>query len=265
MRFLTLILFCVITALNLSADSLDTAPIQEAFSDPETVEEAIHLEHERFKGSLLFILLCIPLAMLAIIRRFYPAELLEQWGAIQNQQVAAQQYRNREFALQGHNLILQSLFAVSISTWIVLFLQRVMGWWPMQIGLEQFLAVLLFVVLFSLARDLSRRLCARLFGAEEETGLFHLQIQALNALAGIVLIPFLFLMAFAQSSMAYAGAWISAVLLAVFIVWRTLNGLRLGIDVFRSNPIHFILYICTLEIAPILLTYSFVSDWYSLS
>ena len=73
-----------------------------------------------------------------------------------------------------------------------------------------------------------------------------------NILAGILLIPVNMLLAFGPGSMGYVMIIIGTIALGLLFLMRQTRGLMIGASVIATNPFQFFIYLCTIEILPVL-------------
>jgi hypothetical protein len=211
----------------------------------------------------LFLWLMGLVALLAVIRVQFARDVREWWRALWNRNLAHQLQRDREFALTPHGLLLFLLFVASLGTWCWLVLLRLNVSELPGLGRLTILSCVVAVMFVFFIRDALRRLTGLLFRAEEEMAFFGFEITLLQALAGGVLLPFLFVIGFAPEPVGVGGVWASLVLLVFLFGWRSLRGLQVGSGTLRHNGFAFVVYICTLEIAPIAVAVKGVSSWLS--
>ena len=94
-----------------------------------------------------------------------------------------------------------------------------------------------------------------LFNGEQAANSYIFIIFIINKMLGIVLLPFLVLLAFTTGDLYTISLSLSWILIAGLLVYRfilTYSAIRNEVKV---NPFHFILYILAFEVAPLLLVY----------
>jgi hypothetical protein len=72
---------------------------------------------------------------------------------------------------------------------------------------------------------------------------------------GILLLPFLVLLAFSVNGVYSSGLTLSLCLTGGLLVYRFVLSFAAVRNQVRVNPFHFFLYLCAFEIAPLLLIY----------
>lgn len=93
-----------------------------------------------------------------------------------------------------------------------------------------------------------------LFQKETEIGRYNFLMIIFNCVLGLFLVPFNFMIALGAESF-YQGLLVFWVLglVSIFYIYRTLRALNIGSKFLAGDQFHFLLYLCTVEVAPILL------------
>jgi hypothetical protein len=93
-----------------------------------------------------------------------------------------------------------------------------------------------------------------LFPIESEINRYNFLIIIFNCILGLFLVPFNFMIAFGSESF-YQGLLVFWVLglVSIFYIYRSLRALNIGTKFLVSDQFHFLLYLCTVEVAPVVL------------
>lgn len=94
-----------------------------------------------------------------------------------------------------------------------------------------------------------------LFPIESEARKYNFLIIVFNCVMGLFLVPFNLLIAFSAKTgiqQLFLVSWMLG-LVAIFYAYRSLRASAIGAKFLSQSPIHFLLYLCTVEIAPVLL------------
>jgi len=93
-----------------------------------------------------------------------------------------------------------------------------------------------------------------LFSKEQESRRYNFLIISFNCVLGFFLVPFNFLIAFSAKGdyQILLVFWMLG-LVTIFYAYRALRSAKIGSKILSSSPFHFLLYLCTVEIAPVLL------------
>lgn len=106
-----------------------------------------------------------------------------------------------------------------------------------------------------LSKHLMLGMVRSLFQVEAELRKYNFLIVIFNCVLGLFLVPFNLLIAFsakAGSQQLLLVSWMLG-LVAIFYAYRSLRASAIGAKFLVQSPFHFLLYICTVEIAPVLL------------
>lgn len=95
---------------------------------------------------------------------------------------------------------------------------------------------------------------------------YNFGVFCINMSLGIFLIPINLLMIFGSSNMLEGLLFFAMALILIFYLYRLLRALLLGIVYLVSHPFHFFMYLCALEILPILIAVKLLVNigWISL-
>lgn len=103
-----------------------------------------------------------------------------------------------------------------------------------------------------LFKHFALRLVGWLFPVKNEVRRYNFLIIIFNCVLGLFLVPFNLLLAFATDLKDLLVFWTLG-LAAIFYVYRGLRSAPIGLKILATDQFHFLLYLCTVEIAPVLL------------
>lgn len=106
-----------------------------------------------------------------------------------------------------------------------------------------------------LVKFLGLKLSGWVFNREEIADAYIFIVFIINKMIGLLLLPFLILLAFASGELYSASMILSWCMLSVLLFYRiilTFSAIRNQVKV---NPFHFFLYLLAFELAPLLLIY----------
>ncbi|HRI00702.1 MAG TPA: DUF4271 domain-containing protein [Saprospiraceae bacterium] len=115
-----------------------------------------------------------------------------------------------------------------------------------------------FVCLMYLIRHLSIRLIGRCYDLSVEFSRLNFSIIIFGCTMALILIPMDFIIAFVEPDL---GNKLSMVMVIIFIaayLLRSGRDILLSVNSWRNAPFHFFLYLCSCEIAPLLLLFVFL-------
>lgn len=118
-------------------------------------------------------------------------------------------------------------------------------------GMFLALCMTLAIIVFT-SKHLLLGITRALFPIDSEVGRYHFMIIIFNCVLGLFLLPFNFLIAFSGRFDGFLVFWTLGLVL-IFYVYRALRASSIGRKILQDNPFHFLLYLCTIEIAPVVL------------
>ena len=109
------------------------------------------------------------------------------------------------------------------------------------------------VCLVYMIRHLSLLLFGRIFAVDKEMYTLSFSVTTFGCLLGILLIPTDFLIAFINPELARKVIFIVAVFIVLLYIVRIGRDILICSNLWRNSIFHFLLYLCSFEIAPILI------------
>lgn len=94
-----------------------------------------------------------------------------------------------------------------------------------------------------------------LFNVEEAANSYIFIVFIINKMIGILLLPFIAILAFSVGNVYTAGLVLSWCVVAGLVLYRFILTYAAVRNQVKVNPFHFFLYLCAFEIAPLLLIY----------
>ncbi|TVR83670.1 MAG: DUF4271 domain-containing protein [Saprospirales bacterium] len=146
-------------------------------------------------------------------------------------------------------LFLFIVFLVNMGLF-VLFLAREALNWPVDIKLWQTTGL---VTLIYLGRYIFTGYLSLFVGARKELRQFYFTIYIFNIFLGLVLFPLNAFIAFAPDILASSAMYLALAMVIMLYFLRQLRGLFIGSKYLITNQFHFFIYLCTVEIAPLVL------------
>lgn len=199
-----------------------------------------------------FPLIILILATFAWIRVYYNRFFVQMIQAFLNNNLANQIVRDENIFIQRASVYLSILF--NLIGALLLYLVSVHYEWSLGgigTGFNRFVLFLILITAAYAIKFLIIKICGWLFEQEREMATYIFQIFLINNVLGIILLPFICLLAYNES---ISSAWLIVlplVFAALAFCWRIFRGLQIGIGA-SSSPLYLFLYLCTLEIAPLM-------------
>ena len=208
---------------------------------------------------IILLLAIIVVFVKSIFTRFF----VELWRSFFNLNTALQMMRQQDisFSIPGLLLLINFYIAMAAYFFLKIYQNKV------QLSFNELLLIpslMLLIIGFVLFRFSVYRLSVILFNRKSEIqtvsfiDLMHLEF------TGIIMVPMILLLAFANQNILQV-LWIASyIMLGAILVYRTITAWRVVGGIMFSNFFHFILYICSVEIAPVLILLKWVQQWSAL-
>jgi len=94
-----------------------------------------------------------------------------------------------------------------------------------------------------------------IFNIKETAKSYNFVVFLLNKIIGVCLIPFLWLIAFSDNTMKLVAITISICILIILFIYRYIVGISIARNGIQLNAYHFFLYLCCIEILPLILLF----------
>lgn len=202
----------------------------------------------------LFYLLGIVILLLAMFKVFYTKYFNNIFRVFFNTSLRQNQLTDLLLQAKLPSLIFNIFFVISagLYAWLVLdhygLLKEDNNY--ILIGLS-----ILFVALIYFGKFISLKIIGWISGMSVAIDQYIFVIFLINKIIGILLIPFIVLLAFAPATWLTAIIITSFFIIGILFLLRYLRSYGLLQNQLKINPFHFILYILGMELLPILLIY----------
>ncbi len=200
---------------------------------------------------ILFAVLFGALIYLAFVMTVYQPQVSKIWGAFTNEQALASLYRERGGQMSFHYWVIYTLFAVSTGVFcyqIAHYFGARMHSALLGLGLCMF-----GVALVTFFRHTFLKIIAAIFPFFKEVNLYIFTITIFHLAMGLLLVPFVIFIAFAPASMQTVALYAGLGLVGFIYILRSVRGLMIATKYILEYRFHFLLYLCAVEIAPLLI------------
>ncbi|NSL89137.1 DUF4271 domain-containing protein [Chitinophaga sp. Mgbs1] len=192
------------------------------------------------------------LLVLSIIRLSYTKYFSDLFKAFFNPTLSQRQLKDQLSQAPFPNMLLNIFFAISLGLYLYLVLYRKQVFpqaepWLLIPGL-----VILVAVVYGI-KYVMLRFCGWLFGNSELADAYIFILYLINKILGVILVPFLVIMAFCDQEIALAFLYISLFIIALLVLYRYIRSYSLVRQYLSFSKLHFFLYLCAFEVAPVLI------------
>lgn len=217
----------------------------------------------RISKDELFYVLTVLLILLGFIRVSFPKYFSYLFILIR--QTSFRQKQTREQLLQGRlpSLMMNLLFMLTAGLFItVVVTQKKITHIPFWYFALYSVLVLSGIYLL---KFLFLRFTGWVFRVSEAAETYIFIVFLVNKLLAVVLLPLLWLLAFSEGDFNIIVLTISTFIIALLLLYRYILSLAAVRNMVRVSPFHFFIYLCAVEILPVLLIYKVVFSKMGLS
>lgn len=208
----------------------------------------------------LFLVLVLILGSLTYLRVFYRKNFFQIISACFNNNLTNQIVRDENLLMQRAAVMLNITFSMTAASF--LYLVSVHYDWSLNRIGPGFLRFVFFALLVSAAftvKFLVLRFCAYLFNLGREMSTYIFNVFIINNLLGLALIPFIALILFGNVPGTSTLVIMALCLAVVAYLYRIGRGFLIALGYPGFSPVYLFLYLCALEIAPLLVLVKLVS------
>ena len=200
---------------------------------------------------LLFAVLFSALIYLSFVMTVYQQQVSKIWGAFTNEQALASLYRERGGQMSFHYWAIYALFVISTGVFCYQVARHFGA--PMNGALVGLTICMFGVALVTFFRHTFLKIIAAIFPFFKEVNLYIFTITIFDLTMGLLLVPFVIFIAFAPESLRSVALYAALSLVAFVYALRSVRGLMIATKHILEYRFHFLLYLCAVEIAPLLI------------
>ncbi|WP_109696280.1 DUF4271 domain-containing protein [Chitinophaga deserti] len=198
--------------------------------------------------------------LLGIIRSSYLKYFNDMFRAFFNPTLSQRQLKDQLSQSPFPNFLLNFFFVISLGLYLYLLMYRLdyptdAIAWMLIPGLMVLVGVIYFVKYVVL------RFCGWLFGNEELIDAYVFILYLINKVLGILLAPFLVVLAFCSPEIASICLYISIFFIVLLVVYRYVRSYSLVRQYLSFSKLHFFLYLCAFEVVPVLIITKVLLLW----
>jgi hypothetical protein len=217
----------------------------------------VHIRSERYDPVSydgMFYLLVFLLFYFAIVKLFFGKYLANLLTIFFKASMRQQQLREQVLQSPFPSLLLNLLFVISGGLYGAFLARFYQVGNPDRFWLHFLYGVGILIVLY-LVKYMILRITGWIFNINRAVETYLFVVFMTNKIIGIFLLPFLVLISFAGQVITEISITISLVMIGIFYIYRFVSSYATLHKEIKISGLHFILYLCALEIAPLLLIY----------
>lgn len=215
-------------------------------------------ERKRESHELLFYILTGLVGILAAIRLIFPKYFKNLFLLVM--QTSVRQKQTREQLLQNNlaSILLNFLFLATAGLYMSLLVQH-KHWVNLPFYQLVSYSCLLLLVVY-LGKFLFLSFSGWVFNVSEATNAYTFIVFLVNKVLGILLIPFVLVLTYSPEPIMQVATTISLGICSILFVYRYLIGFGAIRNNLKVSALHFFLYLCAVELLPLVLIYKLLLD-----
>ncbi len=218
-----------------------------------TPQFMIQKEHNSRNKDELFYILSATIALLAFVKIAFPKYFVSMFGLFFQTSLRSKQTRDQLLQNKFASLLMNFLFITCGGIYIALVVQ-IKGWvsvnfWWLIVYSTSILAII-YLIKFGFLHFIGW-----VFNTKEAANSYIFIVFLSTKIIAVCLIPILLILAFTGGQIAEVAYIISLFFIVAMLLYRYLVSLTSVRSDLKINPLHFFLYLCAIEMLPLLLIY----------
>jgi len=192
------------------------------------------------------------LILITLITSVYRTQLVRAYRAFTNENVMRMLHREKGTIAYVPYYVLYTLFILNAGVYIYLLIRHYnqLSWIP---NLQLLGYTIGGVSIIYFLKHMVIRLLGSVFPIQKEASMYNMSITVFGIVLSIVLLVSNLIIAHAPTSILSTYVYFSFFLLGAIYFFRSIRGLSIGTKFLNRNKFHFFLYLCAVEIAPIVI------------
>jgi hypothetical protein len=222
------------------------------------------LRVRNYNTDWIFILLCLCFALFAFINTVYKKRVLQLMKAFWVSNYSNQLVKAENVLIKQASLLLSVLFLFSFSLFSYQLVHHYYRNFLIYSGLELYFLIMLCLIAFYAVKLLCFTLVAVIFKADDETKEYTFNVFLINQTIGLLLFPLVALINYLPANNRAVLLFVGLLLIVSFFLFRIIKGL---VSLWFSGVFsksYLFLYLCALEILPLIVIGKFIFDKYQL-
>lgn len=209
----------------------------------------------RESSDWIFITLLFACSAFVWVKVFYNKIFIQISQAFLNNRITNQIVRDENILVQKASVLLTIIFNLVVS--LFLYQISVLYDWEhdyVGTGFNRFLIFALGISLIYTVKFLILKIVGHIFLLDKAIAIYIFNIFLINNILGIALLPVLTFISFSNIYREY-GIYLAFILICGAFLYRIVRGCLVGLSYSRFSILYLFLYLCALEIAPLLILY----------
>jgi hypothetical protein len=210
------------------------------------------------KDGLFYLVLGLVLVF-AIFKVVFKKYLFSIFGLFFQTSFRQKQTREQLFQNNFASMLLNLFFVISGACFIALLAQY-KGHWQISLWWLLLYAAILLLSVYTV-KYLFLVFSGWVFNAQEAAGNYIFLVFLANKIAGVVLIPFVIILAFSPSIIAQPAITVSLIIIGILLIYRYIVSLGTIRNTLKVNALHFFLYLCAVEVLPLMVVFKLLFNF----
>lgn len=219
--------------------------IEENYINPTEVKE----QFNRF----FFITYMVLLVLLTVGFILFRNTFAKVWRAFLNDNILSQLHREQGLIAGLPYLFMNVLFFANAALFIILAAKYYNWHLPGKSMTGTFFILTAGITGVFIIKHLLLKIVSYIFPVSKEARLYSFTITVFSAVLGFFLIPLNACLAYMPEGMTFSVLILVLIVIAGVYLFRSLRGLLIGSRYLSGHQFHFLLYICAVEAAPVLI------------
>lgn len=208
----------------------------------------------------LFYGILILIFLYGFVNYIFPTYFIKLFKQFTQSSLRMIQYREQLLQNSLGSLIINICFILSFSfiSTLLIFNRHLLAlsFW------EVFFNINLFFIFLYVGKYTCLQIAGYVFNAKELVNTYIFVVFMINKVLGILLVPFILLLAFSKPDFYPFVIWGSGFIALLLILYRYLFSLTSVRNKLHISSFHFFLYLCAFEILPLALLYKFIVQYF---
>lgn len=245
-------------ATKASLPKIDTSTFATILGTPflpfgKEVEFKLQKDHQANKKEELFYMLATALLLVGFVKIVFPKYFNNMFSLFFQTTLRSKQTREQLLQNKLASLLMNLLFVASGGIYIALVV-KLRGWVSVDFWWLIAYASAILVIIYT-TKFLFLQFSSWVFNTKEAAQTYTFIVFLSNKIIAVALLPFLILLSFNSGQIAEITYTVSIFLIIGMLLYRYLVSLSSVRKDLSINPLHFFLYLCNIEILPLLIIY----------
>lgn len=231
-----------------------SANVVETINTPiSPSSKSVNVSPEKL-NQFIFLALLIQVVLITLLFLLFRNFIGRAWRSFLNDNLLTQLHREQGHIAKFPYLLLNLVAYIGLGLLAILLLHRTNNSLPISASLwiDWFFFSLGFAGIF-IGKHLLLKIVGSIFPVEKEIRLYAFMITIFTAVLGLFSLPINTFLAYLPENISTITLYSSLIIIGLFYLFRSLRALVIGSKYLASNLFHFLLYICAVEIAPMVI------------